>query len=216
MRIVEPVLLVSGDDEMAMANYAKDSWKNDWDVFVPYEYQRKHFELIFTYVAPEYYNKCPVKGMLEDTIKEMEESPYCDYFKYFLVTFMIEHGEYDPEVFHEWLNKNHPLYIGSKADILRYYEVKRYYQTIIRDLNIGDGNKWNKLMDLIPNYFGKHIILYLLQYLSEGGKLVFLNIEGNMKTMFDYTRKGYEELEEGVFRKKPTPKKKFKLPRSWL
>ena len=218
MKIIQPVLFVSGDDEMATAILAKDSWKKDWDVLIPYEYQRKHFEMIFNYVAPEYYQKCPVKDTLENSIKEISGSAYREYFMYFLVSFMIynKQGGYDPKLFQDWLDKKHSLYIGRRADILRYYDVRKYYQTIVIDLNIGDGNKWNRLCGLTPNYFGQHTIFYILQYLSDGGKVIFVNIKGNMKKIFDYTRVGYEEIEEDIFRKIPSPKKKFKIARNWL
>lgn len=217
MNYIEPILYVSGDNEMFILDHSDQKIKKDFDIMIPYEYQRKHFELILDYIAPEYYKMCISRYTLYDTINDIGKSPYSDYFKYFLVKFLMDNGKYDAKDFIRWLNKSHPIYIKKRnIKILRYFDLKRYYNTIVIDLDISKGNKWNMLWGLPPNLFNKNTMLKVLDYLTEGGKLVFLHPEYSHGKIFDYTRTGFKEIEEHYFIKEETPKNEFKLPRRWL
>lgn len=217
MNYIEPILYVAGDNEMSILGHSNQKIKRDFDIMIPYEYQRKHFELILDYIAPEYYKMCPTRISYHDTLNDIEKSPYGDYFKYFYIKFILHNGEYNAKEFIRWLNYSHPIYIKKRnIKILRCFELKRYYNTIVIDLNTSTGNRWNRLWNLSPNLFNKNTILEALKHLTEGGKLVFLNTKGNYNKIWDYTRTGFKEIEENYFIKEETPKNEFKLPRKWL
>lgn len=216
MRYVQPILFVAGDDEMATLVRYKETYREDVDIVVPYEYQRNHYNLLLNYVAPDYYGMCPVRLSLSDTLKDIEKSPYGDYFKYFLISF-LKKNQWSSGNFTRWLQRPHHLYFKEhNIKILRYYELKNYYQTIVMDLNLTDGNRWNRMWGLAPNIFNTNTVNTILLNLSEGGKLYFTNIEGNWGKIFDYTRYGYERIEDDLYIKNVTPKMKFKVPRKWL
>ena len=74
MKYLAPVLCVCGNSEVDLLKHVQKYWYKDYDILVPYEYQRKHFELIYGYIAPDYYSMCPCRDSLEDTIADMESS----------------------------------------------------------------------------------------------------------------------------------------------
>ena len=90
MKYVQPILYVCGNDELAMLNHTKKQHKYDFDMLAPYDYQRKHINLLTGYVAPEYYKMCPTEDSQSETLKTIEGSPYADYFIYFLICFLKE------------------------------------------------------------------------------------------------------------------------------
>lgn len=216
MRYVQPILFVAGDNEMETLIHAKETYREDFDILIPYEYQRRHYKLLLNYVAPDYYNMCPVKPLLKDTLKDIDKSPYGDYFKYFLISF-LKQSNWSPEDFTDWLNQPHHLYFKEhNIKILRFYELKTYYQTVVIDLNLKNGNRWNRMWDLPPNIFNVITVNTILHHLSEGGRLYFTNTERNWDKIFDYTRYGFDQIEEDLYIRKITPKMNFKIPRKWL
>ena len=217
MRYVQPILYVCGNDELFMLNHIKEHYRHDFDVLVPYDYQRKHIFLLTGYVAPEYYEMCPVEDSLSETLNAIDKSPYAEYFLYFLICFLKEESYYNKVPFQMWLDKKHPIYIKEKSfDVLKYYELKRYYQTIVVDLDLDNGNFWNRMWDLIPNVYKKKSIDRITDHLLEEGKIIFLNMKGNWRKIYDYTESGFTEVEDNCFMKNKTTKKEFKIPRNWL
>ena len=125
MNYIEPILYVAGDDEIFILNHAKENRKEDFDVMIRYDYQKKHFELLNNYIAPEYYKLCPDKQkfFLE---YEIEEVPYGDFFKYFYIKYLQEKKIFKRLEFKKWLDQEHPLYVKERnVWPLRYYELKR-------------------------------------------------------------------------------------------
>lgn len=217
MRYVQPILYVCGNNELSMLNHIKEHYRHDFDILVPYDYQRKHIKLLNGYVAPEYYKLCPVKDTQSETLEAINGSPYADYFIYFLICFLKEELYYDKTRFSLWLNKRHPIYMRGKSfDILKYYELKRYYQTIVVDLDLDNGNFWNRIWRIAPNVYKKKSISKILDHLLEEGKVIFLNVKGNWKKIYDYVESGFTEVESNCFMKDKTIKNEYKEPRSWL
>ena len=165
MKYVQPILYVCGNDELFMLTHIKEHYRNDYDVLAPYDYQRKHLSLLNGYVAPEYYKMCPAEDSQSETLKVMENSPYTDYFVYFLICFLKEEPYYNRTRFLMWLNKRHPVYIKERNfDVLKYYELKRYYQTIVIEYcsNIKVGFLKSGYLINIKIIICRLILLYLL------------------------------------------------------
>lgn len=212
MRYIEPILLVSGDNEYETLQLAKSTWR-DFDILIPYEFQRMHYKLINNYIAPEYYQMCPIGEDLAHTIRLINKHPYQKYFKFFFVKFR----QSGMENFEDWLKSEHPLYIkDKKLNLLRYYQLRRFYNTLIIDLKLSNGNIWNRFWKLPPSFFNDESLKNILKFLTDGGKLIFRNIEGNMGRIFDLTREGYTQISDDCFIKNETPKTKYKEPRKWL
>ena len=100
--------------------------------------------------------------------------------------------------------------------MLKYYEVRRYYQTIVIDLDLDNGNSWNRVWGLNPNVFNKKTVSKILDYLLEEGKVIFLSTHNKWGVMYDYTKDGFTEVEMNCFMKDKTAKKEYKEPRTWL
>lgn len=221
MIYIQPILFVSGDDEhKTLGNAYQDVFikNDDFDILVPYEYQKIHYKLLNRYIAPDYYRMCPVGETLTETLQLFNENPYKSIFKYFFVKFRLSNKNGGIKEFQEWLNGPHLLFFRRmNLKIIRSYQMRRYYNTIVIDLNLTNGNKWNRFWGLAPNFYNKDTIFHILDYLTDGGKLIFINIEGNMDKIFDYTRKGFIEIDKDYFIKKASPKKKkYKIPRIGL
>lgn len=217
MKYIQPILYVCGNDELFMLNHTKEQHKYDFDMLAPYDYQRKHLSLLNGYVAPEYYKLCPAEDSQSETLKTIEGSPYADYFVYFLICFLKEELHYNRTRFLMWLNKRHPIYVRDRRfDVLKYYELKRYYQTIVVDLDLDNGNSWNRVWDLAPNVYKKKAINKILDHLLEEGKLIFINADGRWSKMYDYVEHGFTEVEDNCFIKNKTIKKEYKEPRTLL
>ena len=217
MKLVQPILYVCGNDELSFLNYIKENYRHDYDVLVPYDYQRKHISLLTGYIAPEYYKMCPAEDSQSETYKAMDKSNYRQFFIYFLICFLKEETHYNRTRFLMWLNKHHPLYMKERNfDVLKYYELKRYYQTIVVDLELDNGNLWNRMWGLAPNVYKKKSVRIILDHLLEQGKVMFINVKGNWKKVYDYTETGFTEIEPNCFIKNKTVKKEFKKPRNWL
>lgn len=217
MKYIQPILYICGNDEMFILNLAKEKYKYDFDILVPYDYQRKHIELLNSYIAPEYYKMCPAEDSIKATLKRFDESSYKDFFKYLLICYLKTELHYNRTRFLKWLNGEHSVYIKEKSfDVLKYYELKRYYQTIVVDLDLENGNRWNRVWSLAPNVYNKKSFRTITDHLLEEGKIVFLNVDGNWRTMYEYIEEGFTEVEQHCFIKNKTIKNEFKIPRNWL
>jgi hypothetical protein len=217
MKYVQPILYVCGNNEVSFLNYIKAQYRHDFDILAPYDYQRKHISLLRGYVAPEYYKMCPAEDSQSETLKTIDGSPYADYFIYFLICFLKEETHYNRTRFLMWLHKRHELYMRERSfDVLKYYELKRYYQTIVVDLELDNGNFWNRIWGMAPNVYNKKAISKISDHLLEEGNIIFLNMKGNWKKVWDYVENGFTEVESNCFMKNKTIKKEYKTPRNWL
>lgn len=212
--IIPPTLLVGGFNDLNLLKFAHSKGQFDIDFMVYYEYQRKHLELLLSYIQPELYESFPAYETLEETIGFIENSIYKERYYYMLVSF-LHHNEYDKDKIKDWLNNRKLFYHDGAVNVYRYYELKKVYQTVIVDLDVLDGNRWNRFYNLPPNLFTDDVIRNALDHLSVGGICVMLN--GNVGRMYDFIAIGYEELEEGVYKKNEIKKIRRELPkREWL
>lgn len=210
VKFVKPGLLVGGFNEYALLDFVDDM--SDVDVLVYYEYQRKHFDLIKNYFPPQLWQECPIEDTLERTVDSFDSKIYSDYFKYMIVKF-LQKNEYDPESFSEFLNSPKPLVKPFESSIIRHYEIRKYYQTMIIDMDLGNGNKWNRFYGLPPSFFEYSLLENVLDHLMEEGVVRFIN-----SSLWDVLElvDGFEEVEENVYRKMKTKKQVYKKPRMYL
>jgi len=211
---VQPVLIVNGYNEMDSLYFLRENSLRYSDILITHEYQRIHLDTIRSYINPEYYRRCPARRSYKRMMKKINKSGYKNFYMYFLVKY-LQQNNYKKKDFKYWLKNNQKLYVKTrKVNILRHFDLKKSYNTIIISLKQYDGNYWNRFYSLPPNYWSEILLRNILNHLNEEGYIIFLN--GKLARQLEYASIGYRKIEEKVYQKLPTPRKKFKHPRMGL
>jgi len=215
MKLYAPALLVGGTNEIELLRNIVDNNIFEYDILVNYEYQRKHFEILRHYVNTELYDMFPAYRSFKKTVKKVKSSGWPDEFMYILTKF-LQTQEYKKKDMKAWLKQPRKKFIITRnPKILRHYDLKKSYETVIIDMEEIDGNFWNRYYGLPANYYNSEVMVKkVLSRLREDGVVIFLNTK--YIDIVRFTIEGYKEIEINIFRKLKTVEKKHRVPRFLL
>ena len=215
MKYVEPVLYVGAYNELRILKDIVEHHVDDCDVLVTHSYQEKHLKLLNKHVNRELYDMIKAYKSYKKTYRKIRKSGWVEDFTFILVKYLQEH-DYNKKTFKDWLkNCEKPKLTFMKPKPIRHWDLRRHYDTIVVDLEWGDGNRWNRFYNLTPSYVNKEsIVNKCFDYLREQGKVIF--VSGKYSQIVGYTIDDFEKMNDNVYKRLPTLRKKFIAPRVLL
>lgn len=205
MFLIKPILIVLGKNEWRL--FKMMSRSGYFDVAYPFNYQKIHTNIIVNYVSWNLLDMCPIEKTYEETLRRIKQARYKKKFLFLLVSFIKENNTYSPDDFREWLKdkQNKLLKFFNRPGIYSLYNNHRMYNTILVDLDYGEGNRWNRFYNLPPNLYRDSTLKeFCFNHLIDGGEVRFIGGNYGRRVSIADPNK-YLEITETKFEKDYSP-----------